>query len=309
MKLLRRYHPDIAGDAGAEFSKYLNEIHDVLSDDVKRADYDRSLKNNDTQEKPSPQSHHDEQPVNDYDDMTEDDQPVPHKMSTHVDIQYQEPRSPRLPWSMRFISGIMGSFVLALSLVFLLSNHLVGKVPVIPMVPNMAIARIIAGLVYGVGLCYLITMVFRSRFSRLAVLITGAIGFVPVMSMIPGYHRASFSIVVWSLITIWSLILEVVKVHHAKAYEIFDLSASGHGDPVYMVMSMRNDGMVLLEDAHGVTSERAVWGKVEPGYYVTLGNGNDVTGSLPFSYAEAWVDVSGRPFTSRIFNNKDDPFA
>ena len=40
LKLTRRYHPDITGDASGHFFKMIQEAYDVLRDDEKRKDYD-----------------------------------------------------------------------------------------------------------------------------------------------------------------------------------------------------------------------------------------------------------------------------
>lgn len=319
--LIAKYHPDIKGEAGEAATEYLNTIHDTLTDDDKRKEYDRTL-NDDTNhaeehhEEPRPHRssmpHTHRQTANEHGEEAHES-PSQRPAREQPILRRQpalDPNAVKMPWSITYMVASLVSV-----LVFPLSSMLIGNRisrlipanPITSLIPSYTWIQPLVEIACIAGLGYLMVM-YHTRMMHLLIACLGAPVTIAVMSILPTYQAKRLDYIVWLLVPATLLVMEVIRLMKACGYERFRRKAIMKGSHIYMVRSLRlnesrNAWMVLLQDEQRHNSQQSIWGDVKLGDYIVLGDGMEVEDRMPYLNAECWSDVLGSSWISRILTS------
>jgi hypothetical protein len=319
--LIAKYHPDIKGEAGEAATEYLNTIHDTLTDDYKRKEYDRTL-NDDTnhaeEHHEEPRPHGSSMPhahrQSEGGDEAETGESSPQRPAREQPIRRQQPaldpNDVKTPWSIKYAVASLVSV-----LVFPLSSMLIGNRisrlipanPITSLIPSYTWIQPLVEIACIAGLGYLMVM-YHTRMMHLLIAYLGAPLTIAVMSILPTYQAKRLDYIVWLLVPATLLVMEVIRLMKASGYERFRRKAIMKGSHIYMVRSLRlnesrNAWMVLLQDEQRHNSQQSIWGDVKLGDYIVLGDGMEVEDRMPYLNAECWSDVLGSSWISGMLTS------
>jgi hypothetical protein len=304
--MIKRYHPDVVGEDGRPVTEYLNLIHDTLTDEQKRAEYDQQLaagiNTASDSQRPENQQNHNQQSKQEYHQpkayhttSPSNDKPASQPSDHLTSTANQQPRSSAIRISFKFMIITTIISVLAIISAFVVTPQVLTIIPSISVLPNHPIMRCAWIAVFFAMIIYLMIQMVHGRSGQAILLLVSAIITAPVMALVPGYQSSDTLIVTcgWLLVSGMTSTLEIVRYMLARRYETLTWSAELSHRQVYMIMSVRYDGgtaISLISDEQNRTSTKALWGPCKAGDYVILGDGDDVIKSVPNIAARSWVE-------------------